>query len=31
MIGELVTIRNRKITLVEAVLLAVPYGMPSGW
>jgi hypothetical protein len=31
MIGELFKIRNRKITRIEAVLLAVPYGMPSGW
>jgi hypothetical protein len=31
MIGELFKIRNKKITRVEAVLLAVPYGMPSGW
>jgi hypothetical protein len=31
MIGELFKIRNNRITRVEAVLLAVPYGMPSGW
>jgi hypothetical protein len=31
MIGELFKIRNKKITRVEAVLLSVPYGMPSGW
>ena len=30
-IGELFKIRNKKITRVEAVLLSVPYGMPSGW
>ena len=31
MIGELFKIRNKRIARVEAVLLAVPYGMPSGW
>jgi hypothetical protein len=31
MIGELFKIKNRVITRVEAVLLQVPYGMPSGW
>ena len=31
MIGELFKIKNKKITRIEAVLLAVPYGMPSGW
>ena len=31
MIGELFKIKNRVITRVEAVLLEVPYGMPSGW
>jgi hypothetical protein len=31
MLGELFKIKNKKITRVEAVLLAVPYGMPSGW
>jgi len=31
MIGELFKIKNRKITRIEAVLLSVPYGMPSGW
>jgi hypothetical protein len=31
MIGELFKIKNKRITRVEAVLLAVPYGMPSGW
>lgn len=30
-IGELFKIKNRKITRIEAVLLPVPYGMPSGW
>src|SRR3984885_5401436 len=30
-IGELLKIKNGKITRVEAVLLTVPYGMPSGW
>ena len=30
-IGELFKIKNGKITRVEAVLLPVPYGMPSGW
>ncbi len=30
-IGELFKIKNRKITRIEAVLLSVPYGMPSGW
>ena len=31
MIGELFKIRNKRIARVEAVLFAVPYGMPSGW
>jgi hypothetical protein len=30
-IGELFKIKNGKITRVEAALLNVPYGMPSGW
>lgn len=30
-IGELFKIKNGKITRIEAVLLPVPYGMPSGW
>jgi hypothetical protein len=30
-IGELFKIKNGKITRIEAVLLNVPYGMPSGW
>ena len=30
-IAELFKIRNGKITRIEAVLLPVPYGMPSGW
>lgn len=31
MIGELFKIKNGKIYRIEAVLLSVPYGMPSGW
>jgi hypothetical protein len=31
MIGELFKIKDRVITRVEAVLLEVPYGMPSSW
>jgi hypothetical protein len=31
LIGELFKIRNGKILQIEAVLLPVPYGMPSGW
>ena len=31
MLGELFKIKNMKITRGEAVLLSVPYGMPSGW
>jgi hypothetical protein len=31
LLGELFKIKNGKITRVEAVLLNVPYGMPSGW
>jgi hypothetical protein len=31
MIGELFKIKNKVVTRVEAVLLEVPYGMPSGW
>jgi hypothetical protein len=31
MIGELFKIRNKKIARIEAVVLAVPYSMPSGW
>jgi hypothetical protein len=31
MIGELFKIKNKRIARVEAVLLSVPYGMPSGW
>ena len=31
MIGELFKIKKKAITRVEAVLLEVPYGMPSGW
>ncbi len=31
LLGELFKIKNGKITRVEAVLLPVPYGMPSGW
>ena len=30
-IDELFKIRNGKITRIEAVLIPVPYGMPSGW
>ncbi len=29
--AELFKIKNKKITQIEAVLLEVPYGMPSGW
>ena len=29
--AEVFKIKNKKITQVEAVLLEVPYGMPSGW
>jgi hypothetical protein len=29
--AELFKIKDRKITQIEAVLLSVPYGMPSGW
>jgi hypothetical protein len=29
--AELFKIKNKKIVQVEAVLLSVPYGMPSGW
>jgi hypothetical protein len=29
--AELFRIKDRKILQVEAVLLEVPYGMPSGW
>ncbi len=29
--AELFKIKNRRITQIEAVLLSVPYGMPSGW
>lgn len=31
LIGELFKIKNGKILQIEAVLLPVPYGMPSGW
>jgi len=31
MMAELFRIKDKKISLVEAVLLEVPYGMPSGW
>ncbi|MGO9094344.1 MAG: hypothetical protein ACLQGV_03905 [Bryobacteraceae bacterium] len=31
LIGELFKIKNGKIQQIEAVLLPVPYGMPSGW
>jgi hypothetical protein len=31
MIGELFKIKNGKIHRIEAVLLPVPSGMPSGW
>jgi hypothetical protein len=31
LIGELFKIKNGLITRIEAVLLSVPYGMPSGW
>jgi len=31
MIGELFKIGNGKIRQIEAVILEVPYGMPSGW
>jgi hypothetical protein len=31
MIGELFKIKRGKIRQIEAVLLEVPYGMPSGW
>jgi hypothetical protein len=31
MIGELFKIRSGRIRQIEAVLLEVPYGMPSGW
>jgi hypothetical protein len=30
-IGELFKIVDGRITRIEAVLTAVPYGMPSGW
>ena len=31
MMAELFRIKDKKISRVEAVLLEVPYGMPSGW
>lgn len=31
LIGELFKIKNGKIHQIEAVVLPVPYGMPSGW
>jgi hypothetical protein len=31
MIGELFKIKNKKITRIEAIVIEVPYGMPSGW
>lgn len=31
LIGELFKIKNGRIHQIEAVLLSVPYGMPSGW
>jgi hypothetical protein len=31
MIGELFKIQSGQIRQIEAVLLEVPYGMPSGW
>jgi hypothetical protein len=31
MIGELFKIKNRQITRIEATVIEVPYGMPSGW
>jgi hypothetical protein len=31
MIGELFKIQSGRIRQIEAVLLEVPYGMPSGW
>ena len=31
MIGELFKIKSGQIHRIEAVLLPVPYGMPSGW
>ncbi len=31
MIGELFKIKNRQITRIEAIVIEVPYGMPSGW
>jgi len=31
LIGELFKIKNGRIHQIEAVLLPVPYGMPSGW
>jgi hypothetical protein len=31
MIGELFKIKNRRITRIEAIVIEVPYGMPSGW
>lgn len=31
MIGELFKIRNKQITRIEAIVIEVPYGMPSGW
>jgi hypothetical protein len=31
LIGELFKIKNGKIYRIGAVLLPVPYGMPSGW
>jgi hypothetical protein len=31
LIGELFRIRNGRISRIQAVLLNVPYGMPSGW
>jgi hypothetical protein len=30
-IGELFKIRNGKILQIEALVLNVPYGMPTGW
>ena len=31
MIGELFKIKNRQINRIEAIVIEVPYGMPSGW
>jgi len=31
MIGELFKIKNKQITRIDAIVIEVPYGMPSGW